>query len=211
VAGEKMEALKRRAMQVAEAVIPRPAANTLGARGVAGLNSLMPGGGSYEEELARYNATAPGAAGVAFDVASTFMPGAKVGALGIGAVRLGALRRATERIISPRVAARLEKLAKAGGGFTHPAAKSGFAFSASPENEEILADLTSDAIRDYAKRHSAALARPHARLGAWHDGEKWYLDVSTVVPDRESALREAARAGQRAIYDLGKGESINVP
>lgn len=199
---ERADAIKRRALQLAEAVIPRPAANTLGARAVAGANSLMPGSGTYDEELERYNAVAPSGPAAALDVLAATVPAAKAVGLGAKALgKVGALRRAD----------RLAKAGKAAGGFTHPATKRGFAFSASPENEQIVADLTADAIRRYTKVHAAALAKPNAKLGAWYDGEKWYLDVSTVLPDKESALSAAGRAGQRAIYDLAKGESINVP
>lgn len=203
MAEDRAAALRRRAYEVAEFLIPRPAANTLGARGVAGLNSILPGGGTYDEELERYNATAPSSAEALFSVVGLVNPPAKAGASSAAAAtKVAALRRK---------AGKLAKLGNKQGGFTFPPVKSGFAFSESPANEQIVTKLSAEAIRRYVKEHADSLGVAGAKLGAWSDGQKWYLDVSTVLPERTAALKAAAKAKQLAIYDLAKGESINVP
>ena len=51
---------------------------------------------------------------------------------------------------------------------------------------------------------------PENHIGAWQDGDTWYLDVSRVVPDLETALQLAREHHQLAVYDLAEGRTIPV-
>ncbi len=129
--------------------------------------------------------------------------------------RAEALRRHARD--APRAYVTLAREAEEGGGFTYGVRtgakpRRGFAFSTSPENEAVLESLTPEAIAEYVRAHEAPLGGEGAFLGGWRSPEgKWYLDVSRILPDREAALREARAAGQRAVYDLASGETLEVP
>ena len=85
------------AMMAGRAMIPVPARGSLGARGVAALNSILPGGRSYGEELDAYNAGAPGNLEAASNLATTLIPGEKLAGaaygLAKGAKKVGAVVR----------------------------------------------------------------------------------------------------------------------
>lgn len=116
----------------------------------------------------------------------------------------------------PRTYDTLVREAEQGGGFTYDVKsgarpRRGFAFSASPEDEAVLGELTPEAVAEYVRAHEGPLGGADAFLGAWRSPEgRWHLDVSRVLPDREAALREARGAGQRAVYDLATGETLEV-
>lgn len=110
----------------------------------------------------------------------------------------------------------LARQAEESGGFTYDVKKgefpqSGFAFSADPGNEQVVAKLTPRALRDYANEVAPQLKDPQARLGGWKGDDGWYLDVSRVVPKEEDALAQAANAGQKAIFDLKNMVEVPVP
>ncbi len=129
--------------------------------------------------------------------------------------RAEALRRHARE--TPRAYQTLVREAEQGGGFTYDVRsgakpRRGFAFSASPENEAVLESLTPEAVAEYVRAHEGPLGEQSAFLSAWRSPEgQWYLDVSHVLPDREAALRAARAAGQRAIYDLASGETLEAP
>ena len=47
-------------------------------------------------------------------------------------------------------------------------------------------------------------------LGAWLDGNTWYLDLSIVVPSESYARDLGKRYNQLAIFDLAKREVITL-
>jgi len=65
-------------------------------------------------------------------------------------------------------------------------------------------------IRDYTRKWKDELSQPGKFLGAWRDGDLFYLDVATVVESREKAMEMGKETNQLAIYDLGAGESIYI-
>ena len=118
--------------------------------------------------------------------------------------------------LSSSKARALTRRAEKEGGFTFDprtgeSPTSGFAFSADPNNERVLQKLSPRSLRDYAGETGSALKDPTARLGGWKGDDGWYLDVSRVLPDKKVAMREARDAGQKAVYDLGRGKEIKTP
>lgn len=118
---------------------------------------------------------------------------------------------------SGRSARSLLEAVRAKGGFTygvvsHRSPRDGFVLSLHPERSEShdVATLTPVKLREYMKRNRDLLKQKGNFFGAWKDGDKVYLDVSTVTKDRNEATRLALAHDQIAFYDLGKGESVDV-
>ena len=91
---------------------------------------------------------------------------------------------------------------------------SGFAVATDPKlSKEIDAkDVTGKTIQNYVNANKSALAGEGKMVGGWHDPDtgKVWLDVSTVTPDKNKAVKLAQDANQIAIFDLGSGKSINT-
>jgi hypothetical protein len=108
------------------------------------------------------------------------------------------------------------------GGFTFDCnsgsyPESGYAVATFPNAEWIVpgAVLKASTIHRFITERRALLDQPHAHIGAWATtnawGEpRWYLDVSTVIHDRDSAIALAKLHNQLAIYDLANHEEIRV-
>jgi hypothetical protein len=120
-----------------------------------------------------------------------------------------------------QVDARLTELAQrvtvADGGFTIDPATlddvtDGYAVSVNPEHERIYAEVTPGTIMSYMITNEAALAAPGALLGGWRDPAdgRIYLDMPTLVHDREQALALARTHDELAVYDFAAGESIRT-
>lgn len=89
---------------------------------------------------------------------------------------------------------------------------SGYAVSPYLKAEEKVdkKDLNTDKVKEYISKHGE-LAKVDHYIGAWYnesDG-KVYLDVSVVKPDAADAIKIARGANQLAIYNIGKGETID--
>ncbi|HEX9052187.1 MAG TPA: hypothetical protein VF841_16785 [Anaeromyxobacter sp.] len=105
------------------------------------------------------------------------------------------------------------------GGFTWDPARNqavthGYALSTRPDLGEIRPEIGAGSLKRYInQRERTFMHDPQAVAGGWRNPEtgKWELDVSKVVPDRADALRQAAAAHQKAIYDLQSHETIPVP
>ncbi len=70
-------------------------------------------------------------------------------------------------------------------------------------------ELTGKDVADYWHSHCDAFDGPEYCLGAWFNptANAWYLDVSRVFDDLDSAIAAGRRANQIAVYDLeGKCE-----
>ena len=77
--------------------------------------------------------------------------------------------------------------------------------------EKILdkAVITAEDLQKYVAENKKVLQEhPDAFVGSWVDEGKTYLDISRAVRSREVALKLAESSEQKAIFDLGKGESI---
>ena len=66
-------------------------------------------------------------------------------------------------------------------------------------------------VTDYVSQHRSDIKAPGNYLGGWVDNGKLYLDISTVVTDKNEAIELARRNDQLGIYDLEKGETIMIP
>lgn len=117
-------------------------------------------------------------------------------------------------------AAGLLAAAIASGGFTYQphdhvsAPPVGYAMSMDTANELAmpLADATADKIAEYINARAAMFTDKDTYVGAWIDtaSGKLVLDISKVVRDRNEAMHLARTYKQEAIYDLEKGESVQV-
>lgn len=86
----------------------------------------------------------------------------------------------------------------------------GFAFAPQKLTETKIAldQVTPEDIQAFLQKHNKLLSDPNNFLGAWvEDGMVW-LDVSTVLDDKEAALKAAEVANQEAIFDLSSFETI---
>ena len=104
------------------------------------------------------------------------------------------------------------------GGFTlhdhvGDAPTDGYMVSLDKHTEQVqpLESLRPQHIADFVSKNARRLNDPHAYLGGWLDGKNFYLDVSVHRPSLDNAAHDAAMARQLAIYDLGRGRSINTP
>jgi hypothetical protein len=109
--------------------------------------------------------------------------------------------------------------AHAEGGFTFRIADGTFpraGYSVSRLGHEVrLARgeaLAPHHIADYMAQHAEAFDHHGACLGAWldTDTDRWYLDVSTVVPTREQAEALGRTNVQLAVFDLAQCVTIPV-
>ncbi len=125
-------------------------------------------------------------------------------------------------------AAELARLAREKEGFSYnpvtgKTASEGYALSVFPEHErklESIDDATPEAIVDYViDKWDAVKDIENVHVGAWWnkksegnpDGDnKVYLDMSIILDDRAEAEKLAKEYRQLAIWDLGKGESIQT-
>jgi hypothetical protein len=114
---------------------------------------------------------------------------------------------------APTLARRLEEE----GGFTyHVVSKrsptEGFIVSIHPERSQGIdvAKLTPDMLRQYVKENRDLLKERGNYFGAWRDGNRVYLDVSTVVRSKSEAIRLGKEHDQIGIYDIKTGETVIV-
>jgi hypothetical protein len=89
----------------------------------------------------------------------------------------------------------------------------GFAVSVNPECTMVFdREVTAHDLEMYAKHNHGVLRGIDKVFGAWLDTEtgKTYLDVVTVVDDRDKALDLARSHGEIAVFDLGSFEEIRI-
>jgi hypothetical protein len=110
------------------------------------------------------------------------------------------------------------------GGFTYNPVrykdrtppKRGFALSIRKDTEKVVKlDQTHAKIRaqlkDYIHAHREDIKAEGNYLGGWIDKGKLYVDISRVVKKKDEAIDLAREAKQLAVFDLGKGQTIEVP
>jgi hypothetical protein len=107
---------------------------------------------------------------------------------------------------------------KASGGFTYQpvdatSPRTGFAVASFRGAERVfdLDRLTVEDVYDYITEHVDKFEDRRIHIGAWVDGGKVYLDLSTVVADKAEAVQLGIRHDQLAVFDLAKFETIPVP
>jgi HK97 family phage portal protein len=93
----------------------------------------------------------------------------------------------------------------------------GFALSLDLEAElsvpfEAFDANYADIVGDYTTEHAARLGADGKHLGTWldTDSDLVFLDISTIVDDRDEALDLARAHQQRAIFDLATFDEIEV-
>jgi hypothetical protein len=107
------------------------------------------------------------------------------------------------------------------GGFTyspatHEYAEKGYAVSPYPERTRVIQtkDFTPHDIARYREDNKDLLAKPDHKMGAWRekDGDKdqIWMDVSIVSGSRSAAAAVGRKFNQVAMYDLAKGETIDL-
>lgn len=67
--------------------------------------------------------------------------------------------------------------------------------------EDVAPDLDAKRVDEFVRRNREALEQPGAKLGAWKDDGKWYLDVSEVQPERLGAANATINRGERAAFN----------
>lgn len=69
-----------------------------------------------------------------------------------------------------------------------------------------------DELKSFIQKNREALRKPGAYLGTWvdDDGHVW-IDVSQRVATRGQAMRIASTRSELAIYDVKRGQSLDVP
>lgn len=95
---------------------------------------------------------------------------------------------------------------------TPSTAKEGFAVSLKGAETPVPAEqFTADTVRQFRDAHSDLFANDaDLKVGAWNDNGTVYLDVSKIVPSYGAAMNLGRQEGQRAVFDIGKGEVLNV-
>lgn len=112
---------------------------------------------------------------------------------------------------------RLAGLLKSAGGFTHDLKAnrekdSGFAVAIEGHEKVIPGLATAEDLKRYVAENKAALTKPKAHFGAWHDTQSGntYLDASYLHRDMSEAMQNARENKQLAIYDLGGGKEVRT-
>jgi hypothetical protein len=90
----------------------------------------------------------------------------------------------------------------------------GYALSIDPEHTETLNDAypTVGDLLGYVFDHEEILSREGKFFGGWVDTEDGtlYLDVVTLVEDKDTAISWAKRHKELAVFDLSAGTEIRV-
>ena len=86
----------------------------------------------------------------------------------------------------------------------------GWAVSAHKELEKVvpLSDFNYNTLEQYITKNNTILTIGDNMLGAWVSGDNVYLDVTTVVHDKDQAIAIAKNAEQLAIFNLETFEEV---
>ena len=85
-----------------------------------------------------------------------------------------------------------------------------YAVSVHPEHERIVsAPLSPEVLDTYISERADIWDDSHI-IGTWEHEGRVYLDVVTLVADRDDALALARQHGQLAIFNLAAGEEISA-
>ena len=125
--------------------------------------------------------------------------------------------------VVPDVAGKLAGDVDAQGGFTYYPAHgtsptTGFAVSSAKEHEKIIkygqwAKDKVGLIKAYWESKKEVLATDlKAHIGAWYDkdSKRVFLDIVHVYPDKQAALDQGRRLGEKAIFDLENKKDIRL-
>lgn len=103
------------------------------------------------------------------------------------------------------------------GGFSyrpvnHSSPTKGYVVSPYESRSEshALADVTEEALVDYALKNADLLEKEDHYFGAWNDNGRVYLDVSITKQSADEAIKLAQEHDQIAVWDIEKGEQVVV-
>lgn len=105
------------------------------------------------------------------------------------------------------------------GATVHPAqgdqmGKEGVAVAGYPQRGVVTEGVPTqkDVETFLAKNRDIFKADPHAALGLWvdHESGKGYIDIANVL-HRDAAIAQGEYLGEKAVFDLQKGEEIRLP
>ncbi|WP_165218199.1 hypothetical protein [Schaalia sp. ZJ1691] len=87
----------------------------------------------------------------------------------------------------------------------------GIAVSDSPELRKADTWFTPRRIQNWWNRKARFLIRDGYYIGGWFNDatDEFTLDISEVIMDRETALREGRERGEEAVYDFAHGVTIS--
>lgn len=74
---------------------------------------------------------------------------------------------------------------------------------------EIEGRVSPEDIAKFIRDNADVLDEEHA-VGTWFDNDKTVLDIATTTASKQEALRMGEKYGQDAIYDLAKGEVVDL-
>jgi len=96
-------------------------------------------------------------------------------------------------------------------GLSFERPKVGYSVSIYPEHGRTYKGLPNQTeIVNFIETNRELLSRPGHFIGGWRSDNVSYLDISVIVPERESALKLAREYNQQAIFNLETGETITV-
>ena len=123
----------------------------------------------------------------------------------------------TDKGISSAKASRLASLIEKKGGFSyqpvfHISPKDGFMVSEHKDREKVLlaSKLEIRDITKYVISNADLFKKRESYFGAWKDEGNVYFDVSIRHDTKESALAQAKKLKELAIFDVTKLESISL-
>lgn len=74
----------------------------------------------------------------------------------------------------------------------------------------VFAEEGRKLIGEFIKNWEDELTEPNKYVGAWLDDGNYYLDVATVVMDRDKAVEMGKETNQIAIWDLGANAEVRL-
>lgn len=118
----------------------------------------------------------------------------------------------TDEELADQIADRALDAQLAHGGVTFNAQRGNLANSDSwvvstrPDRGEVIeGDPTRDQMRSFARKNWDLLQGGQFNLGGWKDGDKTYLDLSELAPDRDAAISLGREHKQKAVGKLIPG------
>lgn len=81
-------------------------------------------------------------------------------------------------------------------------------------HEATFDNLSEDVVRHYIMSKAEVIYEDeNLFIGSWYNpnDQKWYLDISEKRTDLETTIFVGILGGQKAIYDLKRNESVELP
>lgn len=78
-------------------------------------------------------------------------------------------------------------------------------------SDELTIEDIEQAVRSFVIDKAEVLSDHDNFLGGWIDNGILYLDISVNISDKRKAIEFGIENNQRAIFDISKGITINIP